>query len=494
MKKFAAFVMALMMAAFLAAPAMAYPDVDANTQAGKAISTVSDKGIMAGYEDGTFKPDSSITRAEFAKVAVLAAQSKLGDVPMTLQYVVFDDVKEDGWYVENIQKAVNMRLMKGDAEGTFRPNDTMTTSEVYTVMLRILGYKVDDKGTWPNNYLELAAKLGANIDKAAANKPVCRGTVAEIVSWTLNQPLPQIAEQDTVAATDTYGVVTGVVADKVTVGTVSGKMLTLKDSGSNGAAPEVGQLVQFTADKDNELLTLGREDVVTNNLYDAVIKNGKITLNGKAYEFAADAAVISINNGGGVATVDVEKLQSGTYAAGLRSSNYTVPIQYVLAGGKVQYLLISDYAGQSDQRFGFVESVGTGADGIMVKFWGDKTEYLWDDSKNSAAPQEDKLYAYVFRGDGVRGYEVAVADEQIKNAVVTEAKNDIKTAGGKPFIIADDTVIWKVEYDDDGTITSCEAGDTVEEGDMVRVRYTADKNSNDTGLEAAYIIIDETDK
>lgn len=483
MKKFTAFVMAALLAAFMAAPAFAYTDVSNN----QAITTVSEKGIMEGYEDGSFKPDAAITRAEFAKVAALATIEKKGDVPMTEMYFVFDDVKEDGWYVDHIQRAANMGLMKGDAEGTFRPNDTVSVAEVYTVMLRMLGYNADNTGTWPTNYITTAQTLGADVNLRDANKPCDRALAAEVVAWALSTPLAD-DDSNTEVALDTYALVTAVGTDRVTVYTTAGETKTLRDTGSNGAKLEAGQLVRVQANSNGVLQAVSVANVRTNNLYEASISRDKIELNGKDYAFAKDAVVLTINSGGGVGTVAVDKVLESSYVAGLRSSKYTVPIQYVLEGSSVGCLLISDYAGLSDLRFGFVEDVALNADGTVVKFWGDDNDYQWDASKNDGKdPEIDKLYAYNFRGDGVRGYAVDTTAEDVTGEVKNGSQGLYRTENGN-FIVADDTVIIKVERSTDGSISDCYMYDDIDEGDMVRVRYKVDK---DAGIEAAYVIIEE---
>lgn len=492
MKKFTAFAMAALLAAFMAAPALAYTDVEAGTETAAVITAVSEKGIMEGYEDGSFKPLGNITRAEFAKVAVLTTRAKKGDVPMTEMYYAFDDVKEGAWYVENIQKAANMGLMKGDAEGTFRPNDTVSEAEVYTVMLRMLGYNLEnDSQKWPYNYMELADRLGAPSDMShSVNTPACRGTVAEIVDWALNQPLAQDKQADVKAeaALDTYAVVTAVGNDRVTVYTTAGETKSLRDTGSNGTL-EPGQLVKVQADGNGVLQGAGTADVKTHSSYETTISGGKIKLNGKSYEFAKNAVVLTINSAGGVGTVPVDKLLESSYAAGLRSSRYTAPIQYVLSGDAVGCLLISDYAGQSELHFGFVEDVALNSDGTVVKFWGDDNDYSWDASKNDDKdPVVDELYAYTFRGDGVRGYLVDRSADKEFGGVVDHAGSEMwRLNTGKKFIVTDETVILKVNLAFDDSITDCELYDEVGEGDEVRVRYKLD--DNDTGLEAAYVII-----
>lgn len=77
MKKLTALLLALLFSLLAAAPAWAFSDVKPGFST--AIDRVSELGIMTGYPDGTFKPLDSLTRAEFAKVLVSAAEQKLGD-------------------------------------------------------------------------------------------------------------------------------------------------------------------------------------------------------------------------------------------------------------------------------------------------------------------------------------------------------------------------------------------------------------------------------
>ncbi|MBO8430132.1 S-layer homology domain-containing protein, partial [Spirochaetes bacterium] len=58
----------------VALPAMAFqfPDVPTNHWAAEQMDILSDKGVIVGYPDGTFRPDENVTRAEFASMAIKA--------------------------------------------------------------------------------------------------------------------------------------------------------------------------------------------------------------------------------------------------------------------------------------------------------------------------------------------------------------------------------------------------------------------------------------
>lgn len=488
MKKLLTLMLSLLLVLGMAGQALAFSDITGDESVDRVVAA----GIMQGYPDGTFQPEAYVTRAEFAKVAVLAWQEKTGEkLAGAGTDMKFSDVKADGWYVENIQNAVALELMKGDAEGTFRPNDTISKAEVVTVLVRILGYTDEDaEGDWPNNYIGLAAELEAP-GFAKYNTPCPRQTLAVQLGWLLDAPLKDAAQDKEVALRD-YGVVTGVAGSRVTIYSCENGQKTYATAGAEVDVKDLaaGQMVNFTANKAGQLLTLNQQNVMTNDKHEAAISREKIELNGKDYGLTKNAVVLLINNAGGVSVVDKADLLAGTFAADLRSSKVTAPIQYVLEGSSVGLLLIGDYAGAHDLHFGFIESAGEGADGTVVTFWGDGHDYLWEGDE---APEEDVLYSYTFSADGVKAYKVDVAAEQIRDETVDKVTDICLTKEGKQFIVTKDTVIMEVEYDTDKSIKSLEYVDAVAADDIIRLRYVVGK-SNETGLEAAYIIIDATDK
>ena len=87
-----------------------------------AVSTLSKMGIIKGYEDGSFKPDASISRAEFAAIA--ARFDPDGDTtPAT-----FSDVSSH-WAKDEISIAANHGWIKGYEDGSFKPDQKITRAE-----------------------------------------------------------------------------------------------------------------------------------------------------------------------------------------------------------------------------------------------------------------------------------------------------------------------------------------------------------------------------
>ncbi|MEW6662557.1 MAG: S-layer homology domain-containing protein [Bacillota bacterium] len=144
-------------------------------------------GIIEGYPDGTFGLNRDITRAEFAKIAVIAGGYKEGAEILKGTPSRFSDVKTDVWYTGWINMAAAKGLVKGDPAGTFRPNDRITNAEVVTVLMRLLGYDDRLPGGWPINYLVEAATLevtkGLSVD---AKSPALRGNVFVMASRVLD--------------------------------------------------------------------------------------------------------------------------------------------------------------------------------------------------------------------------------------------------------------------------------------------------------------------
>lgn len=105
-----------------------------------------DLGIMAGYTDGTYKPERTVTRAEFAKfvVASFELQSEQ-EVPTmrtaTAQELTFKDVPVDKWYAPWIADAVNAGVVSGYTDGTFKPDALITREQMAAMVARALKAK-----------------------------------------------------------------------------------------------------------------------------------------------------------------------------------------------------------------------------------------------------------------------------------------------------------------------------------------------------------------
>ena len=121
-----------------------------------AVSTLSKMGIIKGYEDGSFKPNDPISRAEFAAIA--ARFDPDGDkTPAT-----FADITSH-WAKDEISIAANHGWIKGYEDGSFKPDQKITRAETMTLVNRVLNRLPETKDdlhkdmkTWVDNMDETA--------------------------------------------------------------------------------------------------------------------------------------------------------------------------------------------------------------------------------------------------------------------------------------------------------------------------------------------------
>lgn len=114
-----------------------FTDVKGNEWYATAVETLASRGILGGYEDGSFRPSNNITRAEFAAIA-----SRFDD--LSTGTVTFKDVTPDHWAYNYIVSAATKGWITGYEDNTFRPENNITRAEVVTLVNRVLD-RVPDK-------------------------------------------------------------------------------------------------------------------------------------------------------------------------------------------------------------------------------------------------------------------------------------------------------------------------------------------------------------
>ncbi|MFH0702587.1 MAG: S-layer homology domain-containing protein [bacterium] len=95
------------------------------------IQALSMQNILSGYSDNTFRPENPVTRAEFATMIVKTLDKE--NMPIERR-VGFTDVSSSFWAYDNIQKAVNLGLIKGFPDQTFKPYEYITKSQALAIL------------------------------------------------------------------------------------------------------------------------------------------------------------------------------------------------------------------------------------------------------------------------------------------------------------------------------------------------------------------------
>ena len=99
-----------------------------------AIFEAVSAGFIKGYPDGTFKPDQSVTKAEFTAMLNRALQLR-DDNTVKLLYT---DVSTTEWYYMDIQKASYAKIIKGISDVEFQPGKRISREEAAVMMSRII--------------------------------------------------------------------------------------------------------------------------------------------------------------------------------------------------------------------------------------------------------------------------------------------------------------------------------------------------------------------
>ena len=113
-----------------------FSDVAKSHWAANYIGYMQQFGIITGYADGSFRPDASVTRAEFAAIASRFEALTEGTKS-------FSDVPSSHWAAKYINFAATRGWVNGYADGTFRPNNSITRAEVAAVTCRLLERNAD---------------------------------------------------------------------------------------------------------------------------------------------------------------------------------------------------------------------------------------------------------------------------------------------------------------------------------------------------------------
>ena len=199
MKKLLAMVLALVMTLSLAVSASAVKaDEKINEDYAEAVAVLNGMGVFKGYEDGSFKPENNITRAEVATIIYriytkdVAKNDKSG---LYATYNKFSDMAGAGWAAGYIGYCANAEFVKGYPDGTFKPSGNVTGYEVLAMILRAVGYDKNGEFTgadWALNVAKYAEQLGIlkNVAKTTdLSAPATRELVSELLFRAIQSPM-----------------------------------------------------------------------------------------------------------------------------------------------------------------------------------------------------------------------------------------------------------------------------------------------------------------
>jgi|GEM_PF-6737563 len=113
--------------------AASFIDISPDVAYYNALKWAVGAGIINGFDDGSFRPDGSVTRAQLVTILYRsqdAAESSSANI-------AFADVPSDAWFTEAVRWAVKNSITNGTGANTFSPNDVCTTAQVITFLYRL---------------------------------------------------------------------------------------------------------------------------------------------------------------------------------------------------------------------------------------------------------------------------------------------------------------------------------------------------------------------
>ena len=334
----------------------------ADIESTDAVDTLVALGVIQGYTDGSFRPETTVTRAEMAKMIYTILNGGNDDASAYENLPTsFTDLTED-WYKGYVKYLQNSDIIAGTSATTFAPNETVTGVEAAKMMLVAAGYSPDKAGltglSWRVNTMKYANAnslfAGVNCD---INRGLPRQYAAQILYNSLDmenvvyskdidgfKPATDVSEDKTIGgkymdlvtyegvlnASGSYSVVAGKSAGRdklnVTVEKKNGTALTATTNPTKGAALTfdyatdltdlLGQYVKVQIGKNDKVYGVFAMDsentVVTAAFKDVKIDSGKIKVDGTSYNYN-DVAITGVVKDNSDTALKISELKN-TYA------------------------------------------------------------------------------------------------------------------------------------------------------------------------------------
>ncbi len=158
-----------------------------------AVNYLNEAGIISGYEDGTYKPEQLINRAEALKIILEGSNI---ETPDQIESSDFSDVKTDDWFARYVVGAQQIGIVNGNPDGTFAPGRNVNRAEFVKMILEANKFNQEKwqglqmfpdvaEDAWFTPYMNYAGQAGLISQDQDGNlnpgEEIDRGEVAEIM-------------------------------------------------------------------------------------------------------------------------------------------------------------------------------------------------------------------------------------------------------------------------------------------------------------------------
>jgi hypothetical protein len=162
-----------------------FEDVPSSHPNAAAINFVRNEGIVTGYDDGTFRPDQTINRAEFTKI-IITANFTQEAIDNCESEDLFTDVHQSDWFADYVCIGKNDNVISGYDDGSFGPASPVNFAEAAKIVVNAFGIKTNPKDTaqtvWWKPYVFAMSRIGGLPPSFTdPNQLLTRGEMAEII-------------------------------------------------------------------------------------------------------------------------------------------------------------------------------------------------------------------------------------------------------------------------------------------------------------------------
>lgn len=259
-----------------------YNDIPEGSYYFDAVNNLVKMGVINGYDDGTFRPNGEVTRAQFVKMIVMA-MGKEKEAAALKNSTIFSDVSSSNWAVGYINLAIKNNIITGYVDGSFKPNQNINYAQAITVMLRSLGYGTAEmSGVWPQNYIEKgkALEISKGINLNPTDK-VTRAAISVMLERALNTKIngtnQVLADKSELGAVKT-AIITNSSAFDSTLpeGTIKTDLGDFKTSEINDIN-YLGKKINLLVNTDNEIVSTQSVEQDSHVLFVSDIAGNRIT-------------------------------------------------------------------------------------------------------------------------------------------------------------------------------------------------------------------------